>query len=118
MHLEASAGELTITEFMANPHNDGSCSDGDGEYIEFQYTTTSGDSLDLRGMSLSDASNDVLVKNHIVLNPGESAWVSVGEESCYGTPRGYLGGTSFSLNNTGDDITLSFVDINSSTTET
>ena len=113
---EAEAGEVVVTEFMANPHNDGTCSDGDGEYIEVQYTTTSGDSLDLRGMKLADAGNDVLVENHVVLNPGESAWLSVGEESCYGTPRAYLGGTSFSLNNSGDDLTLSFVDTDQSIT--
>ena len=67
-------------------------------------------------MKLADAGNDVLVENHVVLNPGESAWLSVGEESCYGTPRAYLGGTSFSLNNSGDDLTLSFVDTDQSIT--
>jgi hypothetical protein len=113
---EAEAGELTITEFMANPHNDGSCSDSDGEYVEVQYTTSSNDSLDLRGIKLSDASSDVLLKNHIVLNPGEHAWFSVGEESCYGTPRGYLGSTSFSLNNSGDDLSFSFTDTDNSIT--
>ena len=57
-----------------------------------------------------------MVKEHIVLSPGEIGWVSVGSENCYGTPRAHLGSTSFSLNNTGDSIVLSYTDLDESKT--
>ena len=107
---DASPDELVITEFMANPDNDGSCSDSDGEYVEVTYMTSSSDSLDIRGLFLSDTSTTEQIKEHAVLEPNERAWISVGQQSCYGNASVLLGSTGFSLNNTGDDIVLSYVE--------
>ena len=46
-----------------------------------------------------------------MLSPGEAAWISVGEESCYGNASVQLGRTSFSLNNGGDSLSLFHDDI-------
>jgi hypothetical protein len=112
---DLSEGELLITEFMANPDNDGTCSDSDGEYIEVTYPAdaTAG-SVDLRGMLLSDESTTITISQSIILAPGELVWISVGDESCYGSATVQIGPSSFSLNNSGDVIRLHHIDIDGS----
>jgi len=108
---EATEGELVISEFMANPNNNGDCLDSEGEYVEVTYVSDSGQKLDLRGLQLSDESKTEFVSQHVVLDPGTSAWISVGDASCYGNANVYLGSTSFSLNNGGDTLSLFHDDI-------
>jgi hypothetical protein len=107
----ATEGELFISEFMANPNDDGNCPDSQGEYVEVVYSSSSTSTLDLRGLQLSDESKSESITNHIVLEPGSSAWISVGDVSCYGNADTQLGSTSFSLNNGGDTLSLFHDDV-------
>ena len=107
-------GDLVISEFMANPANDGSCSDSDGEYIEVYYSpgpNPSMSSLDLWGLSIGDGTVSHRVTDTVVLYPGEYAWFSRGSQSCYGNPHSYL---SMSLNNSGDTIVVDYTDADGS----
>ncbi|MEC7986470.1 MAG: lamin tail domain-containing protein [Myxococcota bacterium] len=114
---DATEGEITISEIMVNPDNNGDCPDSQGEYVEVVYTSQHSDNLDLRGMLLSDQSNTEPVRQHVILNPGETAWISVGEQSCYGNANIQLGSTSFGLNNGGDTLTLHYTDIDGETVD-
>ena len=108
---DATQSELVISEFMANPHNDGNCLDSEGEYVEVTYASTSSQTLDLRGLQMSDESKMEFLTEHVVLDPGTSAWISVGDVSCYGNANVQLGSTSFSLNNGGDTLSLFHDDV-------
>ena len=108
---DVSEGELVITEFMANPDNGGNCPDSEGEYVEITYVSSSEQTLDLRGLQISDESKMEFITQHMLLSPGVSAWISVGDASCYGNANVLLGSTSFSLNNGGDTLSLFHDDI-------
>ena len=111
---ELTEGELIISEFMADPDNGGACSDSTSEYVEVVYNPSATQSLDLRGLLLSDSGSTKVIGEHVVLSPGDRAWISVGAQSCYGLANVQLGSTSFSLNQSGDSISLSYEDIDGS----
>ena len=111
---DVTEGELIITEFMADPDNDGACSDSTSEYVEIVYNPTATQSLDIRGLQLADSGSSKVIGDHVVLSPGDHAWISVGTQSCYGLANVQLGSTSFSLNQGGDSIALSYQDIDGS----
>lgn len=110
---DANVGDVFVSEFMADPTY---CSDATGEYVEVTYNPNATQSLDLRGMSIEDSNTAEHITEHIVLNPGDSAWISSGTASCFGQPDFYLGSTSFGLNQAGDTLQLHYTDRNGSST--
>ena len=108
---DATQGELVISEFMANPNNDGDCLDSEGEYVEVTYVSDSGQKLDLRGLQISDESKMEFIKQHVVLDPGRVSMDFRRRCQLLRQCQCSLGSTSFSLNNGGDTLSLFHDDI-------
>ena len=101
---DLAAGDVIITEIMANP---AFCSDTYGEWIEVY--NASADSVDLEALWIGDASTRTgSVDRKTVLAPGQFAVLARGDGSafCYDfTPDAFYG-SSPALNNPGDSVRL------------
>jgi len=98
-----SAGDLIITEFMADP--DG-ISDTNGEYVEL-YNTTASD-INISGWTIKDTasnSHTIDVANGQTMVPANGFLVLGKSDSLYNR-RDYVISSSFSLGNTSDQIVL------------
>lgn len=105
---DLGVGDLVITEVLANPDT---CSDPNGEYIELYNATV--DDVDLFALEISDASTTVVVDDHVIVAPGEYAWLANGTSPslfCYasaGEPDYYYG-SRLGLNNDTESLTIGF----------
>ncbi len=100
------AGELVITEFMANPDAVG---DSDGEWFEIFNATT--DNLDIQGMVIRDNDSDSHTlprTSPIVIGPGAYFVLGRnGDTNANGhVTVDYVYGSSFTLGNSGDEIVI------------
>ncbi len=91
-----AAGELVITEFMADSNQ---ATDSDGEWIEAYNDTDV--ILDLGGVELRDATNTHTFPNGVTVPPRSYAVFTFN-----GQPAGGIDYDSVSLNNGGDTITF------------
>ncbi|MCB9681249.1 MAG: FG-GAP repeat protein [Alphaproteobacteria bacterium] len=97
---DLTAGDLLVTEFMANPDL---CSDANGEYVEILNTLSV--RIDLGGLELRDNTNSTFLSGLLVINPHERIVLGIsftGYTTCYGTtPFASFG---FGLGNSGDSF--------------
>jgi exonuclease III len=92
------AGDLLVTEVMANPEN---CSDSTGEWIELE--NTSGADVQLDGLVIEDATGNSGAIGPVVVGPGGHVVLARSAAACDVTVDGVYG-SSVSWNNGGDDI--------------
>ena len=98
--LSPGAGDLVITEFMADPNG---VPDTQGEWIEIYNPTA--DHLSLQGVTLEDAAtNTHVITTDIVVPMG--GYVTLANSAAPGFTPDYVY-SGISLNNSGDQITLS-----------
>ncbi len=102
-HAQVNPGDLVITEIMNNPS---AVSDGDGEWFEVYNTT--GSSIDMDGMTISDDGIDShVIGNSLVVPPG--GYVVLGTNEDGGTNGGVSVDyeySSFFLANSADEIII------------
>jgi len=98
------AGDLVITEVMANP---AAVSDAAGEWFEVLNTT--GSDIDLDGLVLSDDGTNLhTITGTLIISPG--AYLVLGNNGDSETNGGYVADyvyTGFSIANTTDEIVIS-----------
>ncbi|MGC6493713.1 MAG: lamin tail domain-containing protein [Myxococcota bacterium] len=94
-------GDLIITEFMPNPDT---CSDENGEYVEFLYR---GDvPVDLTGLQLSDTDSAQLLTGDLVAQPGQRFLIArQSTQPCFDAEPDAIW-PAISMNNGGDVISL------------
>ncbi len=100
---DLSAGDLVVTELMANPTD---CSDANGEWIEVHNATDG--TVNLAGLVVRDASGrEGAVSHEAALAPGGYAVLGKGDAQSFCGPvlDGSYGG-AVTLNNGGDQVEL------------
>ncbi|MCB9681935.1 MAG: lamin tail domain-containing protein [Alphaproteobacteria bacterium] len=101
------AGDLVITEFMANP---GECDDSRGEYIEFVSLVN--DILDIDGLQIQNATTNqtITISGSILVPPGTTMLAHLDSGSplgdCYGLGSVGAPYTSLELGNAGGVLRL------------
>lgn len=96
-------GDLTITEFMANPNG----SENVSEWFEIRNETDT--SLALRGMLVADDdSDDFYVEGDVRIEGGAYFVFAASEDAAPTVDYVWPGGSTFQLGNSGDEIVLSF----------
>jgi hypothetical protein len=97
------AGDLLITEFMANPNQ---CADDVAEYFEILNPGTA--AIDLTDVEISDDGNDWLIPSGTVIQPGETLALlrdPLTAPGCYGV-TGLLYDAVIGLGQNGDRLRL------------
>ncbi|TNF28455.1 MAG: hypothetical protein EP329_17865 [Deltaproteobacteria bacterium] len=101
------AGDLLITEFMANP---AVVSDANGEWFEVKNVSTS--QLNLRGLTVADNASNTLVDVDLIVDAGAYAVFGVNDDNATngGIHVDFVTASGFGLSNSGDVITLKIGD--------
>ena len=100
-----AAGEIIITEIMANP---GDASDIDGEW--FEVYNTSGRTIDLHGCEVgSSGGNSFEIPGSLSINAGATLVFARSDAATAGLPAVDCICRDFSLSNSGDEITLTSI---------
>jgi hypothetical protein len=93
--------DLIITEYLANPVG---VSDADAEY--FEIFNARADTVDLSGLVVQDDGSNSFTVTALSIAPGSFAVLSNGDGSALGFTVDYIYGSSMSLTNTDDEISL------------